>query len=266
VPQRGQLSDEARRYGAADNTGLTSGPGAALGPARGGVIGVLCRMGHDGRVRVLVVEDNEVVAQAVAEGLRDQGIAVDGAGAGAAGLVKAGLAPYDVIVLDRDLPVVQGDDVCARLAGRHDGARVLMLTAAGAPDDRVDGLNLGADDYLAKPFHFPELVARVRALGRRAASAPPVLRRGELALDRARRRASRNGQPVPLNRKELGVLEVLMSADGAVISAEQLLDRVWDEFADPFTNAVAVTVMRLRRKLGDPPLIETVIGGGYRLP
>jgi DNA-binding response OmpR family regulator len=216
-------------------------------------------------VRVLVVEDNDVVAQAVAEGLRDQGFAVDVAGDGAAGLDKAAVAPYDVIVLDRDLPVVHGDDVCARLAGRP-GARILMLTAAGLPGDRVDGLNLGADDYLAKPFHFPELVARVRALSRRAPSAPPVLRRGELALDRARRRAARRGQLVPLTRKELGVLEVLMSADGAVISAEQLLDQVWDEFADPFTNAVAVTVMRLRRKLGEPPLIETVIGGGYRLP
>ena len=226
---------------------------------------MLSQVRHHGQVRVLVVEDNEVVAQAVAEGLRDQGFAVDVAGDGAAGLEKAGLAPYDVIVLDRDLPVVHGDDVCARLAGRPAGARILMLTAAGAPGDRVDGLNLGADDYLAKPFHFPELVARVNALGRRTAAAPPVLRRGELTLDRARRQASRSGQPVPLTRKELGVLEVLLSADGAVISAEQLLERVWDEFADPFTNAVAVTVMRLRRKLGDPPLIETIIGVGYRL-
>ena len=215
---------------------------------------------------MLVVEDNEVVARAVAAGLRDQGIAVDVAGDGGAGLDKVGLSPYDVIVLDRDLPVVHGDDVCARLAGRSGGARILMLTAAGAPDDRVDGLNLGADDYLAKPFHFPELVARVNALSRRVPSAPPVLRRGELRLDRPRRRASRNGQLIPLTRKELGVLEVLMSADGAVISAEQLLERVWDEYADPFTNAVAVTVMRLRRKLGQPPLIETVTGGGYRLP
>jgi DNA-binding response OmpR family regulator len=220
----------------------------------------------DGRVRVLVVEDNEVVARALAEGLRDQGIAVDVAGDGAAGLEKAALAPYDVIVLDRDLPGVHGDDVCARLAGDGGGARILMLTAAGAPEDRVDGLNLGADDYLAKPFHFPELLARIHALNRRAAPTPPVLRRGELTLDRARRQATRNGQPVPLTRKELGVLEVLMSADGAVISAEHLLEKVWDEFADPFTNAVAVTVMRLRRKLGDPPPIETVIGGGYRLP
>ena len=201
----------------------------------------------------------------MAEGLRDQGFAVDVAGDGYAGLEKAGLTPYDVIVLDRDLPVVHGDDVCARLAGRPARARILMLTAAGAPGDRVDGLNLGADDYLAKPFHFPELIARVNALGRRTAAAPPVLRRGELTLDRARRQASRSGQPVPLTRKELGVLEVLLSADGAVISAEQLLEQVWDEFADSFTNAVAVTVMRLRRKLGDPPLIETVIGVGYRL-
>jgi DNA-binding response OmpR family regulator len=217
-------------------------------------------------MRVLVVEDNEVVAQAVADGLRDQGIAVDVAGDGAAGLEKAGLAPYDVIVLDRDLPAVHGDDVCAQLAGRLAGARILMLTAAGAVCDRVDGLNLGADDYLAKPFHFAELIARVNALSRRAPSAPPVMCRGELTLDRVRRQVSRSGQPVPLTRKELGVLEVLMSADGAVISAEQLLERVWDEFADPFTNAVTVTVMRLRRKLGEPPVIETVIGGGYRLP
>jgi DNA-binding response OmpR family regulator len=217
-------------------------------------------------MRVLVVEDNEVVARAVAEGLRDQGIAVDVAGDGAAGLHKAGLSSYDIIVLDRDLPVLHGDEVCARLAGQPGGARILMLTAAGTPEDRVDGLNLGADDYLAKPFHFPELIARVSALSRRAPSAPPVLCRGELTLDPPRRQASRNGQLMPLTRKELGVLEMLMSAEGAVISAEQLLERVWDEYADPFTNAVAVTIMRLRRKLGDPPLIETVIGGGYRLP
>jgi DNA-binding response OmpR family regulator len=223
-------------------------------------------MRHHGPVRVLVVEDNEVVARAIAEGLRDQGMAVDLAGDGASGLEKAGLASYDVIVLDRDLPVVHGDDVCARLSGGQAGPRILMLTAAGAADDRVAGLNLGADDYLAKPFHFPELVARVIALSRRAPSGPPVLRHGDVVLDRAARRASRAGRPVPLTRKELGVLEVLMAADGAVISAEELLDRVWDEFADPFTNAVAVTVMRLRRKLGEPPLIDTVIGSGYRLP
>jgi len=217
-------------------------------------------------VRVLVVEDNEVVASAVAEGLRDQGMAVDVAHDGANGLEKAQLAHYDVIVLDRDLPEVHGDEVCARLAGAQAGARILMLTAADAAEERVDGLNLGADDYLPKPFHFPELVARVIALSRRAPPAPPVLHRGGLLLDRARRQASRAGQLVPLTRKELGVLEVLMAADGAVVSAEQLLEQVWDEFADPFTNAVTMTVMRLRRKLGDPPLIETVTGSGYRLP
>ena len=156
-------------------------------------------------MRVLIVEDNEVVAQAIATGLRDQGFAVDVAGDGAVGLDKAELSPYDVIVLDRDLPVVHGDDVCARLAGAPGGARILMLTAAGAPDDRVDGLNLGADDYLAKPFHFPERVARVNALGRRTPSVPPVLRRGELTLDRPRRQASRNGQLMPLTRKELEI-------------------------------------------------------------
>jgi DNA-binding response OmpR family regulator len=230
------------------------------------VIRALRLMGHHGRVRVLVVEDNEVVAGAVAEGLRDQGMAVDVAPDGAIGLEKAELTAYDVIVLDRDLPTVHGDEVCARLADARVGARVLMLTAAGAAEERVDGLNLGADDYLAKPFHFPELVARVVALSRRAPSTPPVLHRGGLTLDRARRRASRAGCLVPLTRKELGVLEVLMVANGAVVSAEQLLEQVWDEFADPFTNAVAVTIMRLRRKLGDPPLIETVIGGGYQLP
>ena len=216
-------------------------------------------------MRVLIVEDNGVVAQALAKGLRHQGIAADVAADGAAGLEKARISPYDVIVLDRDLPVVHGDDVCVQLADRGDGARILMLTAAGEPDDRVEGLNLGADDYLAKPFHFPELVARIQALGRRSPSAPPVLHRGELVLDRARRQATRGGQVVALTRKEFGVLEVLMAADGAVISAEQLLEKVWDEFADPFTNIVAVTILRLRRKLGDPLLIQTVTGTGYRL-
>jgi DNA-binding response OmpR family regulator len=173
---------------------------------------------------------------------------------------------YDVIVLDRDLPRVHGDAVCTQLAASPANGRILMLTAAGAVEDRVDGLNLGADDYLAKPFDFGELVARVLALGRRAPSSPPVLRRHDLLVDRCRRRVSRSGRLVPLTRKELGVLEVLLVADGAVVSAEQLLEQVWDEFADPFTNAVADAVMRLRRKLGDPPLIETVIGGGYRIP
>jgi DNA-binding response OmpR family regulator len=221
---------------------------------------------HHGSVRVLVVEDNRVVADAVAEGLRDQGMAVDVAYDGATGLEKADLAPYDVVVLDRDLPAVHGDDVCAQLASGRSPSRILMLTAAGAVADRVEGLDLGADDYLAKPFDFTELTARVRALARRSPSTPPVLRRHDVELDRARRRVHRAGRAVPLTRREIGVLEVLLAGDGAVVSAEQLLDQVWDENADPFTNAVAVTVMRLRRKLGDPPLIETVFGAGYRVP
>ena len=173
---------------------------------------------------------------------------------------------YDVVVLDRDLPGLHGDELCEQIVSSPCPSRVLMLTAAGQVEDRVEGLNLGADDYLAKPFDFSELVARVRALARRSPSTPPVLTRGDLVVDRARRAVTRAGRPVPLARKELGVLEVLVSADGAVVSAEQLLEQVWDEHADPFTKTVTVTVLRLRRKLGDPPLIETVIGGGYRIP
>jgi DNA-binding response OmpR family regulator len=173
---------------------------------------------------------------------------------------------YDVVVLDRDLPRLHGDVLCQQIVDSPGPSRILMLTAAGLVEDRVDGLNLGADDYLVKPFDFSELVARVRALARRSPSTPPVLTRGDLVLDRARRAVTRAGRPVPLARKEHGVLEVLVSADGAVVTAEQLLEQVWDEHADPFTNAVAVTVLRLRRKLGQPPLIETVIGGGYRIP
>jgi DNA-binding response OmpR family regulator len=217
-------------------------------------------------VRVLVVEDNAVVADAVAEGLRDQGMAVDIAYDGPTGWDKVSLNTYDVVVLDRDLPKLHGDALCQQIVESPTTSRVLMLTAAGLVEDRVEGLNLGADDYLAKPFDFSELVARVRALARRAPSTPPVLARGDLILDRARRSVTRAGRPVPLARKELGVLEVLVSADGAAVTAEQLLERVWDEYADPFSNAVAVTVLRLRRKLGQPPLIETVIGGGYRIP
>ena len=215
---------------------------------------------------MLIVEDNAVVADAVAEGLRDQGMAVDVAYDGVSGLQKAAVNTYDVVVLDRDLPRLHGDKLCAQIVGSRCTTRVLMLTASGQVEDRVEGLNLGADDYLAKPFDFSELVARVRALGRRSPSTPPVLTRGDLLVDRIRRVVTRAGRPVPLARKELGVLEVLVSADGAVISAEQLLEEVWDEHADPFTNTVAVTVLRLRRKLGDPPLVETVIGGGYRIP
>jgi DNA-binding response OmpR family regulator len=217
-------------------------------------------------MRVLVVEDNSVVADAVTEGLRDQGMAVDVAYDGPAGLQKVVVNTYDVVILDRDLPGLHGDELCQRIVGSPRTTRILMLTAAGQVEDRVEGLNLGADDYLAKPFDFAELVARVRALARRSPSTPPVLTRGELMVDRVRRSVTRAGRPVPLARKELGVLEVLVEADGAAVSAEQLLEQVWDEHADPFTNTVAVTVLRLRRKLGDPPLVETVIGGGYRIP
>lgn len=215
---------------------------------------------------MLVVEDNSVVADAVAEGLRDQGMAVDVAYDGPSGLEKVTLNGYDVVILDRDLPRLHGDTLCRQIVDSACTSRILMLTAAGQVEDRVEGLNLGADDYLAKPFDFSELVARVRALARRSPSSPPVLTRGDLIVDRVRRAVTRAGRPVPLARKELGVLEVLVSADGAAVTAERLLEQVWDEHTDSFTNTVAVTVLRLRRKLGDPPLVETVIGGGYRIP
>jgi len=214
-------------------------------------------------MRVLVVEDHATLAARVAQGLRQAGMAVDVVHNGAAALEFAAKTGYDVIVLDRDLPVVHGDRVCRELAGS--GPRILMLTAAGDVEDRVDGLELGADDYLGKPFVFAELVARVRALSRRAPSAPPVLRRGDLNLDRARHRASRGSRPLSLTRKEFGILEMLLAADGALVSAEELLEHVWDADVDPFSNIVSVTMTRLRRKLGEPPLIETVIGKGYRI-
>jgi DNA-binding response OmpR family regulator len=223
------------------------------------------RLRHHGAVRVLVVEDQKALANRIAEGLRDQGMAVDVAYDGAAAIEATVLARYDVVVLDRDLPRVHGDAVCAGLVAGPSPARILMLTAAAAVEDRVDGLNLGADDYLPKPFAFSELVARVRALSRRSPSTPPVLTRGDLTVDRARRRASRGGRPLTLTRKEFGVLEAVLRADGAVVSTEELLENVWDEHADPFSNTVSVTLARLRRKLGEPPLIETVIGSGYRL-
>ena len=216
-------------------------------------------------MRVLVVEDQPELADDIADGLRDQGIGADIAYDGSAALEKALMNAYDVIVLDRDLPAVHGDAVCATLAASPCPARILMLTAAVAVEDRVHGLNLGADDYLGKPFAFEELVARLRALARRAPAAAPVLVRGELILDRARRCASRVGRPLSLTRKELAVLEELLAADGGVVSAEDLLERVWDENADPFTRTVTVTVARLRRKLGEPDPIETVVGSGYRL-
>jgi DNA-binding response OmpR family regulator len=214
-------------------------------------------------MRVLVAEDHVVLADRIAEGLRDAGLAADVVNDGQAALTQADLTAYDVIVLDRDLPVVHGDQVCRRLAGGH--ARILMLTAAAAVDDRVDGLELGADDYLGKPFAFHELVARVRALGRRSPSAPPVVRRGDLTVDRARHRASRGTRRLSLTRKEFAILELLLAADGGVVSAEELLEHVWDANTDPFSNVVSVTMARLRRKLGEPPMIQTVVGRGYRL-
>ena len=201
-------------------------------------------------MRVLVVEDHVELARDIAEGFRDRGIATDLAYDGAAALQKGVVYRYDVIVLDRDLPGVYGDAVCVALRDRGSDARILMLTAAATIGDRVEGLNLGADDYLPKPFAFEELVARVHALARRAPAGPPLLVRGDLSLDRARRQATRAGRALSLTRKELGVLEVLLAADGAVVSAEELLERVWDENADPFTRTVAVTIGRLRRKLG----------------
>jgi len=218
-------------------------------------------------VRVLVVEDEVPLAEAVARGLRREGMAVDVAHDGDSGLEKALMTRYDVLVLDRDLPRMSGDDVLRHLAADGSLTRVLMLTAAGGLTDRVEGLELGADDYLGKPFAFEELVARVRALGRRATPAsPPVLTGpGGLALDPARRTALRHGSDLDLTRKEFGVLQELLRAGGAVVSSEELLERVWDENADPFTTTVRVTVMTLRRKLGDPPVVQTVVGSGYRL-
>jgi DNA-binding response OmpR family regulator len=217
-------------------------------------------------MRVLVVEDERFLAEMVAEGLRAQAMAVDVAFDGGAALERLAVNDYDVLVLDRDLPVVHGDDICRELAQRGDNLRILMLTASGGVHERVAGLNLGADDYLAKPFAFEELVARVRALGRRAvAPVPPVLEHAGVLLDTARRLVQRDGRPVPLSRKEYAVLEVLMQARGGVVSTEELLERAWDENADPFTTVVKVTMSKLRAKLGDPPVIVTVPGSGYRL-
>jgi DNA-binding response OmpR family regulator len=217
-------------------------------------------------MRVLIAEDERRLADALARGLRREGLAVDVARDGAQALHKARVHPYDVLVLDRDLPEVHGDDVCRAVTREAPDTRVLMLTGADAEADVVDGLGLGADDYVRKPVGFAELLARVRALGRRTAPAqPPVLERGDVRLDPARREAHRGARPLDLTPKELGVLEALMSADGAVVSAEELLAHVWDERADPFTNTVRMTVMTLRRKLGDPPVVHTVLGAGYRV-
>jgi DNA-binding response OmpR family regulator len=215
---------------------------------------------------VLVIEDDEEMAEAIAFGLRQTGMAVDVALDGHAGLERSLVNDYDVVVLDRDLPGIHGDQVCRTLADGRSHTRVLMLTAAGTTRDRVSGLELGADDYLGKPFDFSELVARVRALARRASPPlPPLYVRGDLNLDPARRVASRGDRRLELSPKEFAVLEHLLAADGRAVSAEELLERVWDEAANPFTTTVKTTVARLRAKLGDPPLIETVREGGYRL-
>jgi DNA-binding response OmpR family regulator len=222
---------------------------------------------HHGVMRILIAEDEPVMAEAIAEGLRLQALAVDTVHDGDAALERLAVNDYDVLILDRDLPGVHGDDVCRAVVEAGGAVRILMLTASGTVADRVAGLSLGADDYLPKPFALVELVARVRALGRRARPAtPPVLQRAGLRLDTARREVFRDGHHVSVSRKEFAVLEELLGADGAVVSTEQLLERAWDEHTDPFTNVVRVTVMTLRRKLGPPQVVETVTGVGYQIP
>ncbi|MEU5993236.1 response regulator transcription factor [Spirillospora sp. NPDC047418] len=217
-------------------------------------------------MRILVAEDERFLADLVAEGLRKRAMAVDVAYDGDGALERLAVNDYDVLVLDRDLPGVHGDAICRELAQRGAAVRILMLTASGAVHERVDGLNLGADDYLAKPFAFDELVARVTALARRnVPPLPPVLEHGGITLDTARREAFRDGRPVPLSRKEYAVLEVLMQARGTLVSTEALLERAWDENTDPFTTVVKVTMSKLRAKLGEPAVIVTVPGSGYRL-
>jgi DNA-binding response OmpR family regulator len=217
-------------------------------------------------MRVLVAEDFEILARAIATGLRREGMAVDVVLDGEDALEYLTVTRYDVVVLDRDLPGTHGDEVCRRIVSGGSGSRVLMLTAASTVADRVDGLGLGADDYLPKPFDFAELVARIRALARRrAVPVPPVLDNGELTVDPARRVAFRSGRRLELSPKEFAVLECLLAADGRIVSAEELLERVWDSEADPFTTAVKSTIRRLRLKLGEPPVIHTVREGGYRI-
>jgi DNA-binding response OmpR family regulator len=218
-------------------------------------------------MRILVVEDEPLLADAVAAGLRHETHAVDVVYDGADALERIDVNDYDVVVLDRDVPGVHGDDVCRALAESGGETRVLMLTAAAGIDDRVTGLSLGADDYLTKPFALRELAARVAALGRRSRPAvPPVLRRAGISLDPHRREVYRDGRYVPLSRKEFAVLAELLRADGSAVSAETLLEKVWDEHADPFSHAVRMTILKLRRKLGDPPIVLTEAGVGYRIP
>src|SRR5262249_32551556 len=241
-------------------------------PARGhrAAAGVPGSRGHHSprchAVRVLVAEDARSLADVLAEGLRDQGMAVDVARDGLEAAAKLDVNAYDVVVLDRDLPGIHGDTLCQMITEHHERAMVLMLTAAGSPGDRVSGLGLGADDYLAKPFHFPELVLRIRALARRQpAVRARTLRAAGIELDPARRTVTRDGRLLDLSVKEFGVLEALLRAAPAFLSAGELLEQVWDEHADPFTNTVTVTIGRLRRKLGDPPVVTTSPGVGYRI-
>jgi DNA-binding response OmpR family regulator len=218
-------------------------------------------------MRVLVVEDERLLSDTITEGLRNHAMAVDVAYDGDAALERLAVNDYDVIVLDRDLPVVSGDDVCRTLVESGTETRILMLTAATAVKERVAGLGLGADDYLTKPFAFAELTARIQALARRARpAAPPALERADIRLDLHLRTVTRDGEHIPLSRKEFAVLAELLRADGGVVSAEQLLEKAWDEHIDPFTGVVRFTIMMLRRKLGQPPVIETVPGTGYRIP
>jgi len=222
---------------------------------------------HDRVVRVLVVEDEQLLADTIASGLRRQAMAVDVAYDGEAALERVAVNDYDVVVLDRDLPLVSGDQVCAVLVESEANTRILMLTAATAVPERVAGLGLGADDYLTKPFAFAELTARIQALGRRARpAAPPLLERAGICLDLHRRTVTRDGRLVELSRKEFAVLAELLRAQGGVVSAEQLLEKAWDEHADPFTGVVRFTIMMVRRKLDDPPIIDTIPGVGYRIP
>jgi len=218
-------------------------------------------------MRVLVVEDERLLADTISSGLRRHSMAVDIAYDGETALERLGINDYDVVVLDRNLPRLSGDEVCASLVSSGHAARILMLTAATAVSERVAGLGLGADDYLTKPFAFAELVARVLALGRRARPpAPPVLERAGIRLNPSRHTVTRDGEPISLSRKEFAVLAELLRSEGGVVSAEQLLEKAWDENADPFTGVVRFTIMMVRRKLGDPPVIETVPGVGYRIP
>ena len=224
------------------------------------------RYGSGARMRILVVEDSRSLAEGIAEGLRDKGLAVDVAYDGLEAAAKLDVNAYDVVILDRDLPGLHGDAICRLIADSGKPVMVLMLTATRSPGERVSGLSLGADDYLAKPFHFPELLLRVRALARRQPAARPrVYRAADLELDSLHHTAARDGRRLDLSVKEFAVLEALMRAEHAILSAEDLLEQVWDEHTDPFTGTVSVTISRLRRKLGDPSVIETIPHLGYRI-